>query len=567
MMEKSTEFDDQLLRYQTTDQILENRAKHLGDETYIQYEPGGENVTFAELNEGANRIGNSVRNRGIRSGDPVSVMLRNPLQTVFALAGINKAGAVFSPINFEYKGEVLEYQLNDTDPDLLIIEDQYVERLNAIRPQLDSLPELVVYESSSDGETPDNEFTSSMFDDVSSGDSSSPDVTVSWDDPAAIIYTSGTTGRPKGVVHSHRLIYDNFLQPKLALIDRSDVIHCALPMYHVSGAYMDFLGSLTTGAGLALWDRFTPNEFWDRVDKYDATMTTLMSVMIPWLSESEPAENDRNNTLYKVRMAPVPDNYQDLADRYGFDIVATSYSSTEIGCAVLGLFHAAQGDTATPDRYKVGRSTEAVIEVSEQIGMPVVEDPPGDQHMYAGKAMDRVVELSVRYEDDEAAERGEIAELCLRPTSAEALFQRYYGKPERTVEAFRNLWFHTGDAGYVDEDGHCYFAGRMRGIIRRRGENVSAMQVEEIVGSLDVIAEVAAFPEPAEKGGEDVVAVAVTRAEGLSEADFAKADLLSALEPKMPDFMRPDDVYFVGDMPTTGTGKIAKSELVDQLDT
>jgi crotonobetaine/carnitine-CoA ligase len=310
-----------------------------------------------------------------------------------------------------------------------------------------------------------------------------------------------------------------------------------------------------------IWDQFSTSECWDRIDRYEATTTTLISVMIPWLMNKPRSEDDHRNTLSKVRMAPIPDNYEELAERYAFDLLGTNYGSTESGCSIAAYVHAAKGDKGTPADLQRGATPEEVKAGAAEIGMPVVDDVPDTDYTYAGKPVDGIMEISLRDEQDEAVEN-DVGEICMRPERAGLIFQEYYGKADRTVEAWRNLWFHTGDAGYRDEEGNYYFVDRMGGVIRRRGENISSMQVEEIVGSHDAISQVAAFPVPAEEGGEDEVAVAITLEDG---QELQEAALREYLSDRMPEFMYPKHVYFVDEMPTTGTNKVAKFELKERF--
>lgn len=560
-MSQSLEFDNRSLEYQTVNSILENRAERIGGETAVIYGPDDHSFTFRDLDKTANTIGNSLLKLGVSKQEEVSVMMQHPLQTVLAMLGINKAGALYSPINYEYKGDVLSYQINDTDPEILLIEDRYVKRLNEIVDDLEVPPEIIVRETDAESESLDGSFDSSHFDALLEGPSSKPDVTVNWDDNASILYTSGTTGQPKGVLIPHRWIFANYSLPRTAVLNSDDVMHTSLPFYHVTAVYFDFAAALAVGGTTVIWDQFSTSEFWNRINRYEATTTTLISVMIPWLMNKSRSEDDHRNTLSKVRMAPIPDNYEELAERYAFDLLGTNYGSTESGCSIAAYVHAAKGDDGTlADLYR-GATPEEVKEGAEAIGMPVVDDVPDSDYTYAGKPVDGIMEISIRDEQDEAVENG-VGEICMRPERAGLIFQEYYGKADQTVEAWRNLWFHTGDAGYRDESGNYYFVDRMGGVIRRRGENISSMQVEEIVGSHDAISQVAAFPVPAEEGGEDEVAVAITLKE---DAELQESALREYLSDRMPEFMYPKHVYFVDGMPTTGTNKVAKFELKERF--
>ncbi|THE66331.1 acyl-CoA synthetase [Salinadaptatus halalkaliphilus] len=557
----TTDYDEGPLREQTMSTILENRATRFGSDPFVQYGPESRTISFRELDDTANSIANALGALGIETGDHVSVMVRDPLRTLFAMCGINTAGAVYSPINYDYSGEPLRYQLDDTDPSVLVVEDRYLERLAAIEDDLECSPRLVVYRS---GEATVDEQPSigpddaTDFADMLTADTAPPDVSLSWDDEASIVYTSGTTGRPKGVVLPYRWIFANYAGKRTAFLSPEDTMHTSLPLYHVAGLYWDVTAALIAGASVSLWDRFSATDFWDRIDRYDATTVTLLSVMIPWLDDRSPSAADRHNTLNKVHMQPLPENYGELAQRYGFDFITVGFGQTECGGPFGALVHAARGDDATPPEYRRGLDTQDVIDAAERVGLPVVSEVPGDRYM--GKPRTEIMEATVLDENDEQLPPGEVGELAVRPQLPGLILDRYLGKPEETVRAFRNLWFHTGDAVYRDEADNFYFVDRIGDVIRRRGENISSVQIQDAINSHDDVAQAAVFPVSAPEGGEDQIGAAV-----VVENDLSRGTLEAFLDDQLPSFMTPDRLQLVADLPTTETNKIEKYKLRERF--
>jgi crotonobetaine/carnitine-CoA ligase len=175
-----------------------------------------------------------------------------------------------------------------------------------------------------------------------------------------------------------------------------------------------------------------------------------------------------------------------------------------------------------------------------------------------------IVELAILDDRDSERPPGEVGELAVRPKLPEVLLESYYEKPERTLEEFSNLWFHTGDMAYRDEDGNYYFVDRKGDVIRRRGENISTMQIQDAVNEHDAIVEAAAFPLPAEEeNGEDEIGLAATVDAG---DRLSEAELRSFLEDRLPSFMHPDHMFFVDAIPTTETNKREKYKLRDLVD-
>lgn len=547
-------------KYLTLNEVLEHRAEENADDIYVTYGPHDRRVSYSELNKTANSIGRSLREMGIEQGDRVSVMMRNPLDTLFAFFGILKSGGVFSPINYDFKGRTLSYQINDTSPVLLLVEDEFVSRLNNITADLQTHPDVVVSHSNGDSEEPLDTFGHADFETLVSGSSTTPAVDVTWHDTAAINYTSGTTGDPKGVVLPHRWIIHNYTKLHWELQAPSDVTHTVLPLFHVAGLYNDTVSALIAGSSVVMWDKFSSETFWDRIDSYGATKTTLMSVMIDWLLNRPDAPDDRENTLNKVLMVPLEEQAIAVSERFGFDIVHTVFGATESGFPMAGIVHAGSSGQGTPTEYKKGLSADDLISRAESLGIPVVEEVPAMG--WVGTDWRDELTVDIVDEHDESLPTGDVGELVVRPELAEMLFKRYDGKPAATLDAWSNLWYHHGDALYRDEEGYFYFVDRMGSVIRRRGENISSEQVQNIVNSHEDVELTAAFPVPAEQGGEDEVAIAVEVSEN---AHLTEADLRSYLKDAMPSFMIPQFVMIKDEIPKTETNKMRKHELREEI--
>lgn len=555
--EITASFDKEPLHQQTMNNVLENRARELSSRTYINYGPEDRAVSFDEMNEAANAIGQGLVDLGVERADKVSVLLRHPLETLFAMFGIHKAGGVYSPINFEYKGAALSYQLNDTTPKVLFVEDQYISRLNTIKNDLDRLPYVVVFKTDTETASLDEAFERTSLATLRDSPSNKPEVEVSWHNEASIVYTSGTTGKPKGVVLPHRWIFANYTLFFGQVLNEDDVVHTSLPLYHVGGVYADVVAALVSGSSVALWDRFSPNEFWNRIEMYGATKTILLSVMVPWLAQQSESPDDHRNPLKMVHMQPLPDSYDELAERFGLDIVTAGFGQTEAGVPLAGVIHA--NPDGTPEEVLKGTRPDEIIATADDLGLPVVESIEKDRYM--GQPTD-FMEAAILDDNDERLPPGAAGELAFRPKRAGILLKEYYNKPEKTLDVFSNLWFHTGDAAYRDEDGNFYFVDRIGDVIRRRGENISSMQIQDTINTHDGVAQAAVFAIPAEEGGEDLVGAAV---EPIDIEEFSESALDEHLGDTLPSFMHPDRLTVVDEIPTTETNKIEKYKLREQL--
>lgn len=552
------EFDDRPVRDHTVSSLLETRAAWVGDEPCLYYGHDDSEYTYDEVNETANAIANALAGLGVERGQKVSMMIENKLHGVFVMLGAHKAGAVFAPINHEFTGDVLAYQLADVGPSVLVLEDQFIEAYDRVAGELETDPHLVVIETDADTHTGTVDGASG-FDDLLDGDRSNPDVDLSWDDTATILYTSGTTGHPKGVVVPYRWIC-YYSAVRWQVMTRDDVVHTSLPLYHGAAPYWDLAPALVVGAPTALWDRFSPSRFLDRARTYEASVVTLISVMHSWLRDQPERDDDHRNSLNKVQMSPLPDYVGELAERFSFDFVTSKFGQQESGNPLTGFVHAARGADATPEELRRGRPPDSIIERAEALGVPVTT-APGER--WIGKPMPWV-DVAIVNERDEPLGPGEIGQLAVRPTVPFAMFNGYYNRPEKTLEEVRNLWFHVGDAMYYDEDGEYYFVDRMGHIIRKRGENLSSEQIEEAMNDAPWVAESAALPVEAAEGGEDEIAAVLLLADGGADA-FSEAAFRSHIEGRLPEVMWPDRVIVVDDLPMTDTNKVRKHELHQRL--
>lgn len=565
----SMELENALKRNgETVIQKFEEWAETRAERTFFHYGETGKRFTFSEFNGRSNSVAHGLAAMGVQKGDRVSLFLMNPLASSLAMFGLWKIGAIYCPINFNYKGRLLSYQINDTDAKLLITEQSRLESLNQIAADIPAMPVIVhtPREGDHDREAADakveldTKFEHSPFDDLLGGNATNPGVPLEYSDTANIIYTSGTTGPAKGVVQSHRWMH-NYIYYYLGLMHEDDVVYNDLPLYHVGGALANIVRAAWAGCAVAVWDKFSPSEFWQRIEAAGATTAILIDVMIPWLLMPDETPDDRRNTLKLVHMQPLPEYHHDVAKRFGIDFVSVGYGQTEAGAGFVGIIDEFGDEEGTPAELYKGYSKEEGRRVIRDLGITLI---PGDSEIkkgYMGKPS-ILLEAAVLDENDAELEPGLHGQLAFRGKLPYLLLNEYYNKPEATLKAFRNLWFHTGDGVYRDEDGNFYFVDRIGGFIRARGENISSYQIEDIITSHPKVAMCAAFPIPAEEGMEDdiVVYIVAKAGEELTEAEFGEW-----INEEMPKFMRPKHVRFVDELPQTPTYKVEKYKLKKQI--
>jgi carnitine-CoA ligase len=492
--------------------VLRSKADSHRAEPFLKFHDG--ELTYGDVDAQANRLAQGLIALGVGKGDHVAVMLPNCPEFVPIIFALARLGAVAVPVNIAHRGEMLRHVLHSSDAATLILDESYVDRIPAIAQRLPTLTRLVVRggESADPGKP-----TVSLASLEGHGDDE-PHAGVVFSDLQAIMYTSGTTGPSKGAMCSHALAltcaYDS-----LDYLDRwGKTIYCPLPLFHAAGLWDGMMSALLGGGALAVVDRFSASRFWDDVRHFDARVAMSVFAMIPILLNREPTEEDKNHPLEMFYMGKsVLD--APLRERFGVRSVET-YTSTEAGIA-----------TGSPyGEWKVGS---------------------------CGTVHDERFFAAVVDEHDREVGPGEPGELVLRPKQPWVITSGYYGTPEATAETFRNLWFHTGDRVWCDEDGYYYFLDRMKDSIRRRGENISAFDLELEVNTHPAILESAAIGVPSTLEEEDVKLAVVLRPGMRLDPE----ELVEFCAARLPKFMVPRYVEFLDALPRTPTDKVAKYRL------
>ena len=332
-----------------------------------------------------------------------------------------------------------------------------------------------------------------------------------WD-MQTIIYTSGTTGASKGVISSYLQLHSMSTEA-LAFLGPDDRFMVNLPLFHVGGT-VPVYAMLGRGGSVSVVDAFDTASFWRVVRETRTTTVFLLGVMATFIVKQPPDPQDRDHTLRNAIVIPLCEDAPSFAERFGCDVY-TLFNMTEISTPLVS-----------------GRN-------------PVPLGSCGRPR--AG------VEVRIVDENDCEVAPGEIGELILRTDRPWAMNHGYYKNPEATARAWRNGWFHTGDAFRIGADGQYFFIDRMKDAIRRRGENISSFEVENEVCVHPAVKEVAvAVPS---EFAEDEVLIAVALVEGQT---LNPADLIAFLAARMAHFMVPRYIRIVPTLPKTPTQKVQK---------
>lgn len=548
---------------------LDECARSWPDKLFIHYGEDGVGLTYAEFKAVSDRLAAGLLESGVREGDAVSVLTRNSLVSAIAMFAIWRAGCLFAPINFNFKGPQLSYQLGDTRPTALITDPSFTEVMGEIESEVD-LPRIVLHRP----KPGDHDFTEAQFparygtakilsfEDLCACQSPPPRIARGPFDLANIVYTSGTTGPSKGVLQNFRWInqYTYFLR---AITCGDDVIYCDLPMYHVGGAFALLGRAVWQGNTVGLWDRFSPTKFWDRIEECGATYAILLDVMTPWLLGAPPSDRDRANTLALAHMQPLPPNHNEVARRFGINFITAGFGQTESGNPFVGAIDELGDEEGVPEAMRRGRSKAEFRALCAKMGVLMVDGREKLPVGFMGRPSP-LLEVAILDEDDNKCKPGAIGQLGIRPRFPGLILQEYFKKPEATLKTFRNLWFHTGDACVETTDGSGVFRfiDRMGGFFRVRGENVSSFEVEALISRHPKVQATAALPIPAAVGSEDDIVAFVQPVEGVHVTEDEVRDHASSV---MPKYMVPKYIRFVDALPVTPTNKVEKYKLKQKI--
>jgi crotonobetaine/carnitine-CoA ligase len=454
----------------------------------------GRTLTYQEFDVEVNRLANGLLAAGVERGEMVGVMLPNCPEFALLWLALVRIGAVEAPVNTAFRAAGLGHALDLSGCRLLVIDDAYLPFLAEVRSGLTRL-ERVVARSELAGLR---------------GAATDPHAAVHEEDVAQLFFTSGTTGRSKACLFDHRYaVRQAQLFARHWRIRPEDVLFNPFPLFHIDASVLTLAPAIAAGCTAALAERFSASRFWDQVREFEATHFDFMGATLTMLWKHPERPDDADNPARLGWGVPMPDFAAGFEERFGVRLVE-GYGMTDCG-------------------------------------LPVSQ--PFDEPRRAGSC-GRVTEpYQVRVASD--------GEILVRSTEPGLLTLGYLGLPEATAEAFRDGWFHTGDLGRLDADGWLYFLGRQKDAIRRRGENISTFEIEEVVEAHPAVLHAAAFGVPSDLMEEEVKVCLVVR-QGMG---LTPPELIAWCEGRMAAHMVPRYLEFLPSLPLTPTEKVEKYRL------
>jgi len=497
--------------------LIDRWAEEQGDKAFIVFDDNGEEWSYADFRKLILQTALGLQQLGVGQGDHVLVWSPNCREQVRIYFAINYLGAVYVPINTAYRGNLLSHVVDVADAKLAVVHKSLMERFqDADLGRIEGF--LTIGGAVEEAPRPAVSYEEALL--PQGGTLASLERPIEPWDPMSIIFTSGTTGPSKGVLSSYLHLFTNAGPESWPFVTADDRYLINSPMFHIGGMGPMFC-MLARGASIAMVERFDTATYWESVRRTQCTVAFLLGVMATFLQKQEPTPQDAENSLRLVLMVPLGANAEPFAKRFGLDV------------------------------YTIFNMTE--------ISSPIVSEPNPTVIGTCGKVRPGV-EVRLVDENDCEVPRGKVGEMLVRADRPWAMNSGYYKNPEATAKAWRNGWFHTGDAFTMDEEGNFFFVDRIKDTIRRRGENISSFEVEaEVLAHPDVY-EAAAIGVPSELGEDDVM-VCVAPVEGRSIDPVALIDFLME---RMAYFMVPRYVRTMGELPKTPSAKVQKQYLREQ---
>ncbi|OGO30557.1 MAG: hypothetical protein A2Z29_11300 [Chloroflexi bacterium RBG_16_56_11] len=513
----------------TTD-FLNIAAAICPDKAAIVFED--KRYTFSQLNERVNRLANALLTLGVKKGDRVAFLQVNCNQCVETYFAVAKMGGIYLPLNFRAKEKELTYMLNTAEATVLIAGERYVSMIQAIRPELHSLKHLVSIEKPH----PDMHFYEDLI------KKASPEEVVAAiddNDTTILMYTAGTTGFPKGVMLAHNsfsiYVLENVSPPDPENDERNIL---TVPLYHVAGIQA-MMAAIYGARTLVMERQFEPEEWMTLVEREKANRAMMVPTMLKQLLDHPNFKKHNLKSLkvitYGAAPMPLPVIRKALEEFPGVSFI-NAFGQTETASTITALGPEDHVLTGTPEeREKKLKRLASIGKPMSDIQMKVIDQETG-----------------------KTLGPNEVGEILARGPRVMSGYWKDEEKTKKTID--KDGWVHTGDIGYVDDDGYYFLAGRSSDIIIRAGENISPEELENAIREFPKVEDVAVIGVPDETWGEEPRAVVILK-KGIPKSKAVEDEIMEHCRQTLASFKRPRTVVFVDDLPRNPMGKLIKREI------
>ncbi|HBQ03922.1 MAG TPA: hypothetical protein DD646_01200 [Acidimicrobiaceae bacterium] len=511
-------------------EAVRHQARAQGEREFLSFE-NGERFSFAEFDRLTDCLATALADLGLTAGDRILGLLTNSKEFMITMIATHKLRAVFVPVNTELRGGFLEHQIINSSPRMIVVDDNLMGRFSSFDPSETGIETVV---GVGDESSPDISKLGLLAEVSQVRMDSLLDTTPNTEkladpspsDVCTIMYTSGTTGPSKGVLmpQGHCYLFALGIVAAMELTEQ-DRYFCCMPLFHANGLFMQVYASLLAGSSCHVTKRFSVTDWLNIVREENITVTNALGVMPEFIFRSPPSPSDRDHKMTRILAIPVAEEWGvAMQERFGVKL-RQGFGMTEVNMVAY---------SDLDDPVMSGCAGPPLSDFFEVI----IADPDSD------------VELP----------RDQVGEILVRPKIPFCFNVGYFKMPDKTVEAWRNLWFHTGDAGRMDSEGRLFFVDRIKDRIRRRGENISSYELEQTLNEYPGVIESAAVGlRVPGAGGEDEIK-AVIAINGPSPDPEA---FLDWCVPRMPRHTVPRYLEFVAELDKTASGKIRKQAIRD----
>lgn len=499
----------------TIREFVDRRAREQPDAPYVIAPETGRILTYADLQHHSRELERSLKRRGLAKGDTVALMLHNSYQTARLFIGAMYGGFVVAPLNLLSQPSQLAYVLEHSDARAVFTSEEYASRVRAALARVARDVEILVID-------PD---AVEIFARDAAPDR--PPHAVGEEDEALLMYTSGTTGKPKGCLHTQRSVCaGGAFTSEAHRLDGQDRVLCALPLYHINGQIVTAVAPLVHGGSVVMPHRFSVSEFWKLVAEYRCTWINVVPTIIAYLLNApDPRASGLDISSVKFcrsASAPLPpEQHRAFEARFGISVIET-FGMTETNAPCFT-------NPYECERRKIGSPGQA----------------------FGNEA--RIVDI----ETGRPQPPGATGEIMVR---GENVMKGYYKDPQTTAKTLEpDGWLHSGDLGYMDEDGFLFVTGRIKELIIKGGENIAPREIDEALLKHPAVLEAAAVGIPDELYGQEIMACVVLKAGTSCSTD----ELIRFSQAELGKYKTPRLIKFVEQLPKGPSGKVQRLKLLE----
>jgi len=494
------------------------RAAEQPDAPYLIAPETGAVMSYGELQRACREVGRFLLRQGLHKGDKVALMLHNSYQTARLLIGAMYAGFTVTPLNLLSQRSQLEYVIDHSDSALIFTSDELAPRVHEALAAIERTVNVIIIDP--DATHPSLQAVSARHEDVDLP-------SVAEEDESLLMYTSGTTGKPKGVLHTHRSVVAGGEYTSAAHhLTREDRVLCALPLYHINGQIVTGVAPLVHGGSVVMPHRFSVTDFWQHVSDHRCTWINVVPTIIAYLLNApDPRQSGRDISRVKFcrsASAPLPPElHRAFEQKFGISVIET-FGMTETNAPCFS-------NPYDSNQRKIGSPGQAYGNEAKIIDARTgAAQPPGSE-----------------------------GEIMLR---GDNIMKCYYKDPENTAGTLRpDGWMHSGDLGYMDEEGFVFVTGRIKELIIKGGENIAPREIDEALLKHPAVLEAAAVGMPDPLYGQEIMACVVLK----PGTHCTTSDLNDFCERELGRYKAPKVLKIVDALPKGPSGKVQRLKLLE----